>query len=84
MKQESHQALAYGSVNETLEIDGNVATKIWERREWQPGFGTIDEDFSDQFEELYDEDVCDDIFDKIDNTFLVADIEDLVREHGFE
>lgn len=73
-----------GQFIETLEIDGNVATKIWERREGQPGLGTTDEDFSGQFEELYDEDACDDIFDKIDNTFLVADIEDLVREHGFE
>lgn len=73
-----------GTFVETLEVDNVVAIKTWKREEGEFGLICRDEDFCEQFTEFLDEEVCDDIYDTFDGSFLVSDIENLMLEYGAE
>ena len=75
-----------GQFIETLEVDNNVVTKTWKREENEAlsGLCTKDNDFSEQLEELVDEDVAERIYDIFDQSMLVADVEDFVRDFDVE
>lgn len=75
-----------GKFIETLEVDSHVVTKTWQREDKGEitGLSSYDNMFSEQLEELLDEDVLDHINDLFDNSMLVADIEDFIVNTGVE
>ena len=75
-----------GAFIETLEIDGHTVNKKWKRenREDISGLCSRDLDFSEQLEELLDEETLDGVNDLFDNSMLVADIEDFIINNNVE
>ena len=71
---------------ETLEVDGHTATKTWKRENGEDisGLRSHDKEFSEQLEELLDEEVLDSIYDLFDNSMLIADIEDFILHNNVE
>ena len=71
---------------ETLEVDGHTATKTWKREDRGEisGLCSKDKEFSEQLEELLDEDVLDAVYDLFDCSMLVADMEDFIRDNDVE
>ncbi len=72
-----------GVFKETLEVDGNSVEKYWTRKDDGEicGLCTNDSDFSEQLMEVLDEDTCGNIYDLFDNSMLVADVEDFIRDN---
>ena len=75
-----------GKFIETLEVDNNIVTKTWQRENKSEitVLCSHDNNFSEQLEELLDEDVLDHINDLFDNSMLVSDIEDFIANTGVE
>ena len=75
-----------GSFIESLEVDGHTATKTWKRENDENirGLRSYDKEFSEQLEELLDEEVLDSVYDLFDNSMLVADMEDFIRDNDVE
>ena len=71
---------------ESLTVDGHTVTKNWKRRDKGTitGLCTSDKDFSEQLEELLDEEVCNSIYDCYDNLMMVADMEDFIMINDVE
>jgi hypothetical protein len=75
-----------GKFIETLEVNNNTVTKTWQRKNDGEisGLRSTDLEFSEQLEEIEEEDVLDYINDLFDNSMLVADVEDFVANTGVE
>lgn len=75
-----------GQFKETLEVDGNTVHKHWKRETDGnlQGLCSHDSDFCDQLADVLDEDVCDNIYEIFDNSMLVADVEDFIRDNDVE
>lgn len=75
-----------GKFIETLEVDGHIATKTWKRENGENiiGLCSHDKEFSEQLEELLDEEVLDSVYDLFDDSMLVADIEDFILHNNVE
>lgn len=75
-----------GKFIETLEVNNNTVIKTWQRKNDGEisGLRSTDLEFSEQLEEIEEEDVLDYIYDLFDNSMLVADIEDFVANTGVE
>lgn len=75
-----------GVFTESLTVDGHTVTKTWKRqnRGAITGLCTSDKDFSEQLEELLDEEVCNSIYDCYDNLMMVADMEDFIMINDVE
>ena len=75
-----------GKFIETLEVNNNTVTKTWQRKNdgGISGLRSTDLEFSEQLEEVEEEDVLDYINDLFDNSMLVADVEDFVANTGVE
>ena len=75
-----------GKFIEILEVDNHTVTKTWQREDKGEitALCSHDNEFSEQLEELLDEDVLDNINDLFDSSMLVADIEDFIVNTGVE
>lgn len=75
-----------GKFIETLEIDNHTVTKTWQREDkgTVTGLCSHDKEFSEQLEELLDEEQLDYVNDLFDNSLLVGDIEDFIENTGVE
>ncbi len=73
-----------GKFIETLRVDGHTASKTWKREDAFLGLQSRDKDFSEQLEELLDEDQCNDIYNTFDTNMWVSDIEDFIMLSGVE
>lgn len=76
-----------GKFVETLEVDGHTVLKTWQREDKGSITGLLcshDKEFSEQLEELLDEEQLDYVNDLFDNSLLVSDIEDFVANTGVE
>lgn len=75
-----------GKFIETLEVDNHTATKIWQRENKGAITGLFchDKDFSEQLEELFDEEQLEFVYDLFDNSMMVSDIEDFIIDTGVE
>ncbi len=75
-----------GKFIETLEVDSHTVSKTWQREDKGEitGLCSHDNEFSEQLEELLDEDILDYVNDLFDNNMLVADIEDFIANAGVE
>lgn len=75
-----------GKFIETLEVDNNIVTKTWQRKDTGKliGLHSKDNEFSEQLKGLLDEDVLNDINDLFDNNMLVSDIENFIADTGVE
>ena len=73
-----------GKFIETLCVDGHTASKIWKRDDTNFGLRSRDKYFSEQLEELLDEDQCNDIYNTFDTNMWVSDIEDFIMLSGVE
>ena len=77
-----------GAFIETLEVDSHIVTKAWKREKPEnsaiSGLCSSDKEFSEQLFEVFDEDVCEKIYDFFDNSVLVADMEDFIIDTGVE
>lgn len=75
-----------GVFTESLTVDGHTVTKTWKRRDKGTitGLCTGDKDFSEQLEELLDEETCDNVYGTFDNLMLVADMEDFIMMNNVE
>ena len=75
-----------GSFIESLEVDGHNAIKTWKRENGEniSGLCSHDKEFSEQLEELLDEEVLNSVYDLFDNPMLVADMEDFIIDNDVE